>query len=85
MIRVTGPDPRITRTVKSWQWAAERARRVAQLTGSAEIQTRGTNAQIEAAIRQHERSACDGACGSARAGREVLRLRNLARPDGEEA
>jgi hypothetical protein len=43
MIRVTGPDPRITRTVKSWQWAAERARRVAQLTGSAEIQTRGTD------------------------------------------
>jgi hypothetical protein len=41
MIRVTGPDPRITRTVKSWQWAAERARRVAQLTGSAEIQPRG--------------------------------------------
>jgi hypothetical protein len=40
-LRVVGADPRITRTVKSWQWAAERARRVAQLTGSAEIQTRG--------------------------------------------
>jgi hypothetical protein len=40
-LRVTGPDPRIARTVKSWQWAEERARRVAQLTGSAEIQTRG--------------------------------------------
>jgi hypothetical protein len=40
-LRVVGADPRIARTVKSWQWAEERARRVAQLTGSAEIQTRG--------------------------------------------
>lgn len=40
MIRVTSIDPRLTRTVRSFAWAEERARRVALLAGSAEIQQR---------------------------------------------
>jgi hypothetical protein len=41
MIRVTSPaSPRLTRTVRSLAWAEERARRVALLAGSAQIERR---------------------------------------------
>jgi len=42
MIRVLAPPtyPGMTKTVRSFAWAEERARRVAQLAGSAEIQQR---------------------------------------------
>lgn len=39
-LRVIGPDVRLTRTARSWGSAEERARRVALLVGSAEIQRR---------------------------------------------
>ena len=39
-LRVTGPDERLTRLVRSMVGAEERARRVTLLTGSAEIQQR---------------------------------------------
>ena len=39
-LRVTSIDPRLTRLVRSWAWANERAHRVALLAGSAEIQQR---------------------------------------------
>lgn len=37
-LRVVSIDPRLARTVRSWGSAEERARRVALLVGSAEIQ-----------------------------------------------
>lgn len=39
-LRVTSTDPRLTRAARSWGSAEERARRVALLVGSAEIQRR---------------------------------------------
>ena len=40
-IRVTSPiSPRLTRTVKSMSWAEERARRVALLVGSSQVERR---------------------------------------------
>jgi hypothetical protein len=51
MIRVTGPDPAFTRTVKSWSWATERARRVALLTGSSEIQRRESRGEWQTVER----------------------------------
>lgn len=39
-LRVTSTDPRLTRFPRSWSAAEERARRVALLAGSAEIQRR---------------------------------------------
>ena len=40
MIRVTSTDPGFTRRARSMLWAEERARRLALLVGSAEIQRR---------------------------------------------
>ncbi len=37
-LRVTSTDPRLTRTVRSWGSATERAQRLTRLVGSAEIQ-----------------------------------------------
>lgn len=37
-LRVTSTDPRLTRTVRSWVSAEERAQRLTRLVGSAEIQ-----------------------------------------------
>lgn len=39
-LRVTSVDPRLTRPARSWGGAEERARRVALLVGTAEIQQR---------------------------------------------
>jgi hypothetical protein len=41
-LRVTSTDPRLMRAARSWGSAEERARRVALLVGSAEIQRRDT-------------------------------------------
>lgn len=40
--------------------------------------------EVEAAIRQHERAECEGACMTAAAGREVLRLRQPQSVEGVE-
>ena len=39
-LRIVSTDPRLTRPARSWSGAEERARRVALLVGSAEIQQR---------------------------------------------
>lgn len=51
MIRVTGPDPRLTRPMRSMDWARERARRVALLAGGAEIQRREKRGEWETVER----------------------------------
>lgn len=54
-IRVTSPaSPGYTRNVRSWAWAEERARRVARLAGSSEIQRR----DAQGAWETIERYAC---------------------------
>lgn len=55
MIRVTGPDPRFTRHVRSLAWATERARRVALLAGTAEIQQRTGRGDWQAVERFEKR------------------------------
>ncbi len=62
MIRVLAPPTYagMTRTVRSQAWAEERARRVAQLAGSAEIQHRDGRSEDWRTVATYSRAASGG-------------------------
>lgn len=70
-LRVTSIDPRLTRTLRSYTAAEERARRLTRLVGSAEIQRRDEHGDwrtVESFVRVVPVPARTSAPGRAAAG-----------------